>query len=191
MATAPGDVIPGTVQPAFETRVRDFLRNPDRYHKPGNGCPACHAYDAPDYEPHLWNQLPMQEENNCYNYANNNPTDTFAQPGRGSGQIFTQLTCDNVGDAAVRDGLRRHPNFTDDLAAGEGWYVALAIWPNTDYHWWRQDRNGCWSHKPGETPVVNVGADGNPIHDPQVPATRGDYTTWCGYMIADEHTTID
>lgn len=45
--------------------------------------------------------------NNCYNYANDKITSgTFAQPGRGGGQVWTHLTGPNVRAAARLDGLR-------------------------------------------------------------------------------------
>ena len=37
---------------------------------------------APIYEPNWWNVPARQPVNNCYNYASNYRTDTFAQPGQ-------------------------------------------------------------------------------------------------------------
>ena len=37
---------------------------------------------------------------------------------------------------------------------------------NLDYHWYRQDVNGLWSHKAGFSPLSNVDASGNLIFDP-------------------------
>ena len=47
-----------------------------------------------------------QSENNCYNYANDVVTDTFAQPGRGSGQTRSFDTCADINASATRDGLQ-------------------------------------------------------------------------------------
>ena len=47
-----------------------------------------------------------QTENNCYNYANDVATDTFAQPGRGSGKKWSFDTCADINASAVRDGLQ-------------------------------------------------------------------------------------
>ena len=38
-----------------------------------------------NYNPSFWNQPSVQQYNNCYNYASNDRTDTFAQPGNISG----------------------------------------------------------------------------------------------------------
>jgi hypothetical protein len=145
-------------------------------------CPVCHAADAPVYNPAIWNTPAVQPHNNCYNYANNRITNTFAQPGRATGHMYTALTCPAVNAAAHSDGLVNAANFTGVLAAGHGWYVALVIWPGQDYHWYRQDKVGCWSHKPGSTAARNVDNANHAISDPKT-ANRGPYTQFCTYMI--------
>ncbi len=147
------------------------------------------AADAPPYNPGLWNIPSVQPYNNCYNYANDQRTNTFAQPGRAHGHMYTQLTCASVQPAAQADGLVPVANFNAHLAAGHGWYVALVIWPGTDYHWYRQDANGCWSHKPGGTAVRNVDNAGHTITDPKT-ANRGPYTVFCTYMVTNRHVVI-
>jgi hypothetical protein len=149
-------------------------------------CPACAASDAPGYNPTLWNVPAVQPHNNCYNYANNQITNTFAQPGRATGKQYTQLQqCAGAGSVesgAILDGLATSPHFSTHLAAGQGWYVALVLWPGSDYHWYRQDKVGCWSHKPGSTAARNLDNAGKPISDPKT-ANRGPYTVFCTYMI--------
>ncbi len=159
---------------------------------PKSACPPCHAKDAPPYQPGNWNIPSVQPYNNCYNYANNRITNTFAQPGRAHGKMYSSLQCGGAGGvepAAVADGLVAVGNFTAPLAAGKGWYVALVIWPNVDYHWYRQDNVGCWSHKPGSTAVRNVDNAGHPITDPKT-ANRGNYTIFCTYMVTNHAVVI-
>jgi hypothetical protein len=162
--------------------VRIDLSKFVKYDPPSmNGnCPANVAACAPPYEPAMWNFSPTQPNNNCYNYANDRVTNTFAQPGRYHSAQYTALTCASVQPAAIADGLVAASNFTQ--AISDGWYVALVIWPNVDFHWYRQDKTGCWSHKPGATAVVNTDNSNNPITDPQT-ANRGGYTQFCSYMI--------
>ena len=153
-------------------------------------CPACVASDAPVYNPALWNTPAVQPHNNCYNYANNQITNTFAQPGRATGHMYVPPPqCANVEPAAHSDGLNPCPNFAGHLAPGHGWYVALVIWPNVDYHWYRQDKVGCWSHKPGQTPARNVDNSGHLISDPRT-CNRGNYTQFCTYMITGKWVHI-
>ncbi|MFQ6029930.1 MAG: hypothetical protein ACE5Q6_20850 [Dehalococcoidia bacterium] len=134
----------------------------------------------PRYEPHLWNDANgIQYSNNCYNYATNLRTNTFAQPGRASGNMYSSLDCSEVGDGAVSDGL-----ISTDCDYGCGCRdcchkVALVMAPGIDYHWYRQDRNGRWSHKPGGTAATNLDNSGNIITDPRT-ANRGIYTVFCG-----------
>lgn len=152
-------------------------------------CLKCVAKDAPAYDPSTWNTPAHQPHNNCYNYANNQMTDTFAQPGRATGKPITSISCRGVQPSAESDGLRPSANFSTPLGAKKGWYVALVIWPNTDYHWYRQDDVGCWSHKPGQTAVRNVDNSGKKIKDPKT-CDRGPYSVFCSYMITDKKVRI-
>lgn len=164
--------------------ARDMLRNPqyESTHDKRSGCPVNKGQNAPVYNPGFWNNnLVRLRNNNCYNYANDQATNTFAQPGRGTGQQYNALNCPNVNAAAIRDGLVNVPNFQ---ANTPGWYAALVIWPGRDYHWYRQDDNGCWSHKPGSTPAKNTDNSGNQITDPAT-ADRGPYINFCTYMVTN------
>jgi len=154
----------------------------------GSNCPQCMAVDAPAYNPALWNTPAVEPYNNCYNYANDQITNTFAQPGRAHGVFPVNIDCDDYQNAATADGLALSAGFANPLAAGQGWYVALAVWPGVDFHWYRQDDNGCWSHKPGQTPVTNLDNSGTPITDP-ANCNRGDYE-FCCYMITDRNVVI-
>lgn len=66
--------------------------------------------------------------------------------------------------------------------------VYLVIAPEVDYHWYRQDSNGKWSHKRGTTPAQNVDASGAPIPDPKRADSnyggRYNYSVKCGYLCA-------
>jgi len=143
-----------------------------------------HCHCAPLYEPLWWNDGwtgQKQPHNNCYNYATNYRTDTFAQPGRAAGAEYTSLTCASVGPAAIADCLIDAPA-ANNKCPKEGHLVALVIAPGWDFHWYRKGRNGYWSHKPGGTPVTNIDSSGNLIPDPRT-ANRGPYTVFCTFMV--------
>lgn len=142
--------------------------------------PTCKC--APLYEPAWWNDGGQkQHNNNCYNYATNYRTDTFAQPGRASGQMYPHpISCAGVLPAAVRDDLIDTPK-GGNSCPDEGHRVALVVGPGWDYHWYRRGRNGRWTHKPGGTPVTNLDNSGNVITDPRT-ADRGNYTDFCTFM---------
>jgi hypothetical protein len=146
---------------------------------------------APLYEPAWWNDGGQRQlHNNCYNYGTNYRTDTFAQPGLGSGQQYPHpIACSGVRPAAIRDDLIDSPK-ADNKCPGEGHLVALVVGPGIDYHWYRKGRNGLWTHKPGGTPVTNVDNSGHLITDPRT-ADRGLYTNFCTFMtVMHGHTKI-
>ena len=134
----------------------------------------------PTYTPAFWNDGGfVQDNNNCYNYSNNKRTDTFAQPGQAAGAPWTALQCNNVRTAAIADGLKAvaGPN----LCPKKECTLALVVDPGWDYHWYRRDKNGMWTHKPGGTPATNLDNSLNPIPNPET-ADRGGYTDFCGYL---------
>lgn len=137
---------------------------------------------GPLYEPAWWNDGGQKQlNNNCYNYATNYRSDTFAQPGRAAAAMYTALTCASVLPAAVKDALEDTPGANNKCPA-EGHLVALVIAPNIDFHWYRKGRNGYWTHKPGGTQVTNVDNSGKLITDPRT-ANRGMYTAFCTFMV--------
>ena len=158
-----------------ETRERWRFRHP---HWPRRE--RCHC--APLYEPNWWNDAGQKQfNNNCYNYATNYRTDTFAQPGRAAGAEYTSRTCGSVRPAAIADDLISAPT-ANNKCPKEGHLVALVIAPGFDFHWYRKGRNGYWSHKPGSTPVRNVDNSNHLIPDPRT-ANRGPYTDFCTFMV--------
>ncbi len=137
----------------------------------------------PKYDPAAWNDADgIQYHNNCYNYACDIRTDTRAQPGRAHGILISQEElgdCRKVTAGATADGLVS-VECDDGCGCSNCWHqVALVLYPRVDYHWYRRDRDGRWSHKPGTTPATNLDNSGNIIEDPRT-ADRGPYTVFCG-----------
>ena len=149
----------------------------------GNSARDFELLSIPPYNPSKWNSDPVVlRNNNCYNYGNDTITNTFAQPGRGSGQEGPYPpACPETGSAATRDGLKSVPN--PDLTPAEGHIAALVVSTTPgffDYHWYRRDNNGMWSHKPGQTAARNTDNSGRPIADPRT-CDRGFYNLFCGF----------
>jgi len=146
---------------------------------------------VPSYTPTFWNDGgQVQGNNNCYNYSNNTRTDTFAQPGQAAGSPWTALQCPQVRTAALADGLDALPasGQCPTNACKKVDKLALVVWPGGDYHWYRQDKNGMWTHKPGGTQATNLDNSGNPIANPET-ADRGNYTDFCGYLCSCSSAT--
>ena len=76
----------------------------------------------------LWNNLYIRPNNNCYNYAIDRFTNTFAQPGRINGiQLPRQLNPNAVMNAAIADGLQHLDQQPLPGAAG---FAAIQLNPN-------------------------------------------------------------
>lgn len=92
--------------------------------------------DAPHLDLGKWNNDPnITWNNNCYNYGNDQITNTFAQPGRASGHPIQRMTADEVKAAAMSDGLRMlnpqpqpgDPSPSTSAAPPGCWNVALVV----------------------------------------------------------------
>lgn len=144
----------------------------------------------PKYEPNVWNDnINVQHSNNCYNYGCDIQTNTYAQPGRAHGIIlgWDDMNCEAVTAGAIADGLEP-VNCDNGCGCNKCRHqVALVISPGFDYHWYRKDRDGKWSHKMGPTPATNLDNSGNIITDPRT-ADRGSYTIFCGCFCVDKTT---
>lgn len=151
----------------------------------------------PPYSPTYWNDAgTVQNNNNCYNYGNNKRTDTFAQPGKAAGAMYSMpITCQGIRNAAMADGLMPLPS-SGTCPSGKD-KIALVVAPcvapgcsapyyaGNDYHWYRQDSNHMWSHKPGHTQATNVDNSNQTISNPEN-ANRCSssycYSEFCGYF---------
>lgn len=138
------------------------------------------------FNPGFWNDPAHISKNNCYNYASNRRTDTFAQPGRASGHMYAHIDCNDVGNGAVSDGgtFSCAPD-----SQKPRWYMALVIAPGYDYHWYRKATEGFWGHKPGGTAARNVDNANHVVWDPRT-ANRGPYTIFCRFMFAQNKMVV-
>lgn len=136
------------------------------------------------FNPGFWNNdTTVRLNNNCYNYASNWRTNTFAQPGRGCGRMYTAITCAEVTRAALCDGMHRRFDCFPDTEKPR-YLVALVVAPGpgfVDYHWFRKQSGDFWGHKPGGTAARNTDNSGVLIMNPET-ANRGPYTLFCGYF---------
>lgn len=202
LKTAPA----GLLSPAVVAHVRDriFERPSAKRHVfkavagKSNATASCNKVVGPDtppkYDPSTDDSGCFIQEcsnNNCYNYGNDIVTNTFAQPGRGSGHKWVSDNCSSVTAAAKSDGLVWAGTTLPTQQPSSGHYVAMLIWPQTNFHWIRMDDNLYWSHKPGSTPVRDVDDDGNRIKDPSK-ANFSPWTQFCGYFVTvPSHVTIN
>ncbi|WAR16203.1 PSUG-like protein [Mya arenaria] len=113
------------------------------------------------------------------------PAPWNAAASRGSGKMHTKPgNAVDVLAATLRDGIRPQAKFNPNIKPMIC-YIALVIWPNVDFHYYRLDDNKKWSHKPGQTPAINTDKAGKLIADPKT-AARGKYTVFVSYL--ETHT---
>ena len=151
----------------------------------------------PIYEPAKWNDgLGIQNTNNCYSYAANDHRlhwhEGLPNPGGAAGLPFPYefpVDCSQVYRGVTADGFVSWPC---DAACSSGLYKVMSFVSEIpqdwgDYHFYRQDAGGCWSHKRGQGEVTNVDKCRKLIGDPRL-ANRdytdddrpADYTQFCG-----------
>lgn len=162
----------------------------------------------PPYEPRRWNdKKEIRETHNCFAYAMNihDPKQIracrenkycnvpFHQPGAVSGyprfRETRKKTCPDMMARIFGDNPSIQPTTFTGQCPRYTSKIAIVVDADEDYHFYRQDSNGMWSHKPGGMPVTNKDALGRPIYDPAL-ASRDyrhdnstlNYDQFCSYM---------
>jgi hypothetical protein len=158
----------------------------------------------PKYRPDFWNNLDYntREYTNCYSYAFDRMeinADKKLQPGELSIGKFNSYDCNEI-----LDKLKHDYNTYNIIQVPKGYRppcnhykIALVIddkGEEQDYHFYRQDEDGYWSHKPGKEDVRRIDASGNLIKDPETADRNYDtqnddsnnesdnnYYKFCGY----------
>lgn len=124
------------------------------------------------YEPRKWNNSKVINNHNCYSYAMGKIVDELkdkAQPGYASGFNYltdTNMTCRNLKKRLKKDNPASYTEKFNKRCLPGFYKVFLALDVGNDYHWWRQDSNKLWSHKPGSTEISNLDGERNKIVDP-------------------------
>jgi len=173
--------------------IPTFSYRQDKQHPPfglKNEIRLC-PFETVVFEPAVWNTPYHVTKNNCYNFATNRRTDSFAQPGRASGQIYREINCDTITRAAMADGAQK-ANSCIHESEKPRFLMALFIAPDlefTDYHWYCQCSDGSWAHKLGPRPACNIDNSNYVITDPRT-ANRGPYIQFCGYMLAPKSMRV-
>lgn len=166
-------------------------------------------FKKPQWLPDRWNSLHPDDLKitNCYSYAfdriekNHSSENTHKpQPGELSNSSLNNRSCKNI-IANVEDDLNiklEETSLTSPIKCNH--YRIAIVLDNSgeykDYHFYRQDSDGLWSHKQGKGKVKRFDASKNLIYDPKK-ANRnyskddnGDkynYEMFCGYFSVPYH----
>ena len=158
---------------------------------------------TPPYAPWRFNKYKgVQGTLNCYAYAMDylkipktctldNCNVSYPQPGLASGypewSIIKGKRCPDVLARIMGDTPGAYVTTFEKKCRGKTRKIALVADPDQDYHFYRQDKDGYWSHKPGATKVKRKDTTDRPIYDPQLAARDNkesnlNYDRFCGYM---------
>jgi hypothetical protein len=173
----------------------------------------------PRYQPEKYNNDPsIYKSHNCYTYSMNvmdpssisqcrknqgkNCRGFFHQPGALHGDRYA-LNVENRRTCAVVEKLMKsdvpeitNTTFEAKCPSGSS-KIALVVDKGEDYHFYRQDADGMWSHKDGSNKVKRYDALKRPIFNPQT-ASRDyrwqgsdlNYEDFCGFYSVPRQTTV-
>lgn len=148
----------------------------------------------PLYDVDKWNtDLKIQKTHNCYAYVLDiiKAFTSKPQPGYSSGFGYLSdkdiRSCDRMFERITSDNpsiikIKYNQKCPKDYRKG---YMAVDDGDNTDYHFYRLDKDGLWSHKPGATKVKKTNSDGKKIIFPHLSKRKSnshDYKKSCGYF---------
>ena len=169
------------------------------------------------YNPNYWNKDPdCRESHNCYSYFLDDKHSKVcsiykyesdeekrkminAQPGHYCGMTtfvdYEDTTCEKLIDRVLCD----NPNIKvidKDTNCGENYYKgALFIDEKKQYHFYRLDDDGTWSHKDGSDVATNLDYSGNVMKDIMTSDRRYDselgvrsYNEFCTYFCVPENS---
>jgi hypothetical protein len=148
----------------------------------------CHYMKNPDGTINYWEEhaCDVLLKSNCYSFAVNRYVGSFGEPGYGGmpedEQARLEITCEDQVKGLVADGAVKVDRKTVYSVPPKGHYIAMAIWPEEDFHMWRLDADGAWANKPGMLMSRRTYTNGTKVSDIEHPDARGSYTDFCGYF---------
>lgn len=137
-----------------------------------------------NYEPNTWNNFSVGSYN-CYAYSLNTKEYGSMQPGQSIGHTSYDWTNEEITnpniiiDYVFADSINYGFTFISvgkyTVCPSGTYKVALVIDNQHNffdiygygYHWYRQNPDGTWSHKPGSTNVINTDCSGDIICNPE------------------------
>ena len=125
-----------------------------------------------EYIPERWNRNDIQPNNNCYAYVTNDMNNSrLEKPHPGFKHGIKTTKSNFVCDVLSKNILLDYPDAyktTFDTPCRCGYYKAyLATDPGEDFHLYRQDSSGFWSHKPGSLKATDLDASRRKITNPE------------------------
>lgn len=152
----------------------------------------------PKFNPYIWNRKDIRKNNNCYSYAIRNlkkNRKSKLQPGN-IAKIpeikKINYNCNDLIKNVLNDNKDIFKINSEQKCPCNYYKIALFLdksEPNKDYHFYRQDNNLLWSHKPGNKKATNLDASNNLIKNPEYAdrnyiytKNKNNYTDFCSYF---------
>ena len=165
----------------------------------------------PKYEPEKWNNnIYIRKSHNCYAYAldtiniklinlcktkdkNSNSYFKCSRPQPNNPLGYSDISsCKTIEERMLIDNpkIKKVNKKLNLNEIPKGYYlIALACTKNNDnYHFYRRDSSGLWSHKNGWRKATNKDNKRRLIIDPKY-SDRGDFKIFCGYYIVPINDT--
>ena len=147
----------------------------------------------------------LRESHNCYMYFLNKKNNEVvqmcrkdypkhklcrrAQPGYVSGYPLLNkkdYKCSNITKRTLSDNPDIYKTGENGKCIPSHYKGALVVAPNRDYHYYRENDDGQWSHKPGYKRSTNFDSKNNLILNPRTAARDYggtlNYKEFCGYL---------
>ena len=147
------------------------------------------GYELP-YEPDKWNNSSLKNKTNCYAYAIDKKSSGMIYPGFSDSSLgyYEEMiknhkyNLDRIEADSINKGFTFIPIGRYEICPIGTYKVAFVLdtveveygRKDYDFHFYRQNPDGTWSHKPGNTAVINYDYQNNVILDP---------------LLADRHTS--
>ena len=152
------------------------------------------------YDPKSWNKKRVKNNNNCYSYVTGRILSNRhgkPQPGyfshHNSIQEHEYNDCNNFYKRIKKDIPSMYTEKFNQPCK-KGYFKGFIALDNKegdkDYHFYRQDKNKRWSHKPGTTEVINYDADGKLINNPLLANRKYKYYNYskpCFFFCVPKH----
>lgn len=157
----------------------------------------------PIYDPDKWNKnKSIKKSHNCYSYFLDDISDDLIeycedvkckrinpQPGHYSGMTTSvkksETTCPKLIERVKSDNPMIYDINFKEKCKDNYYKGALAVDPLKSYHFYRQNKNGYFSHKDGSRSATNIDASGNKIKDVRSSNRKynhNNFSDFCGYM---------
>ena len=153
-----------------------------------------------EYNPMAWNKPRIKNNNNCYSYVTGRIlSNRYGKPQPGYFSHYPSISekeyssCDNFYNRIKKDIPSMYiAEFKKPCSKGffKGFIALDNKHGDKDYHFYRHDANGYWSHKPGTTEVINVDSEGKLIKNPLLANRKYKYYNYskpCFFFCIPKH----